>query len=309
MSWLFSNFVGVMSKMGELYSGGRIWGHVTAVLVIGCWGCTFVSTKCLVNEGMSPAEIFFSRFLLAYLSILTISPRRWFCDRWRDELIMVLLGVTGGSVYFLAENEAIRLSYVNNVSFIVCTAPLITTCLATALLHAVRATPRLVIGSLVALAGVALVICNGRLVLQLSPWGDLLALLAAVCWAVYSLIMRPVLERYGAVFVTRKVFFYGLLTILPVFLLRPWAFEPVLLLRPVIWGNVLFLGLLASFVCYVLWNWAISRLGAVTTSNYVYLNPIVTLVASAIFLDEPMTLMAYAGCALILAGVYVANKG
>ena len=285
-----------------------LWGHLVAIAVVACWGGTFVNTKYLIMGGLEPQEIFFCRFLLAYVAIWFVSPRRLFCAHWLDELLMALLGISGGSLYFLSENWAVGISYVNNVAFIVCTAPLITTCLAILFVRSVKATPALLAGSLVALAGVGLVIFNGRFVLHLNPLGDALALCAALCWAVYSLLMKRASSRYSSVFITRKVFFYGLLTVLPVFFILPWQFPLAGFLRPMIWVNLLFLGLVASFVCFVLWNWSIARIGAMKSSNYIYLNPVTTVIASALFLSEPMTPMAYIGSTLILLGVFVANQ-
>ena len=282
--------------------------HVVAIAVVCCWGCTFVNTKYLIMGGMLPWESFACRFLLAYLAIWTISPRRLFADNWKDEGLMCLLGITGGSLYFLAENEAVGISYVNNVAFIVCTAPLITVVLAILFLRNVKSSWQLIAGSLLALLGVAFVIFNGHFVLHLNPLGDWLALMAAISWAVYSLLMKFVADRYSAVFITRKVFFYGLLTILPMFAVKPWQFPLADFLRPEIWTNLLFLGFIASFVCFALWSWAISRVGAIKTSNYVYLNPLTTIFASALFLNEPMTSVAWMGCLLILSGIYMANK-
>ncbi len=286
----------------------KVLGHIVALIVITCWGCTFVNTKFLLLGGLMPHEIFVLRFLLAYICICIISPRQLFCHSLKDEAMMLLLGITGGSLYFLAENESVKLSYVNNVSFIVCTAPLLTTCLAIAFLKRVHATPRLIAGSLMAVCGVAIVIFNGHFVLHLNPLGDFLALVAASSWAIYSMLMKWATQRYNSVFITRKVFFYGLVTILPVFAIHPWDYPLARMAQPVIWMNVLFLGIIASFACYALWTWAIGRIGALTTSNYVYLNPIATVVVSAIFLNEPMTAMAFIGSALILLGVYIANK-
>lgn len=223
-----------------------LW-HLLAAVIVGVWGTTFVNTKVLYNSGLTPLEIFFLRFLIAYICIWFISPRRLFSRTWHDELIMLLLGVMGGSVFFLAENYAVGLTYVNNVSFIVCTAPLMTVILGIAFVRSIKARWPLIIGSLVALVGVAIVIFNGSLVLHLNPWGDLLALLASVCWAVYSLLMRKVSHAYSAVFITRKIFFYGLVTVLPAFFFDPWTAAPSMLLMPKVVLNLLFLGLVASF--------------------------------------------------------------
>ncbi|WP_028909022.1 DMT family transporter [Prevotella sp. AGR2160] len=282
--------------------------HLIACLTVFVWGGTFVNSKVLILHGMTPEEIFMVRFLIAYIAIWTVSPHRLWADNWRDEGLMLLLGITGGSLYFVSENWAVSISYVNNVSFIVCTAPLITTLLAIAFLKDVKATPSLILGSLLALAGVAIVIFNGHFVLKLNPVGDLLALNAAFCWAIYSLLMKNVTGRYGAVFITRKVFFYGLVTMIPFFAVHPWQFPLSGFLHPVIAGNLIFLGFIASFLCFFLWSWVNKKIGALKASNYIYLNPITTVVVSALVLSEPMTTLAFVGSAMILIGVFFANR-
>ena len=284
-----------------------LW-HLIAVGAVAVWGTTFVNTKVLYNSGLTPSEIFFLRFLIAYVAIWFISPRKLFADSWRDEGLMLLLGITGGSLFFVAENSAVGLTYVNNVSFITSTSPLITVILGIVFVKSIKATWTLITGSLIALLGVGIVIFNGSFILHLNPWGDLLALLTAVCWAVYSLLMKAVSSKYSAVFITRKIFFYGLVTVLPMFLINPWTATFSMLMTPKVVLNLLFLALIASFLCFALWTVVIARLGVMTASNYQYLNPITTVVASAIFLSEPMTAIAYMGSALILIGVAVSNK-
>ncbi len=178
--------------------------HLLAILTIAIWGVTFVNTKVLLQHGLQPMEIFLLRFIVAYLCIWTISPRRVLSDSWKDEALFFILGLVGGTVYFVAENTAIGLSYVNNVSFIVCTAPLITMLLAILFIKSVKATVPLVLGSLIALVGVAIVIYNGHFVLRLNPLGDFLALTAAFSWAIYSLVIKKVSNRYSATYITRK---------------------------------------------------------------------------------------------------------
>lgn len=129
--------------------------------------------------------------------------------------MLALLGITGGSLYFVSENMAVKIGYVNNVSFIVCSAPLLSTLIALAVFKDVKATKTLIGGSILCVLGIALVIFNGQIILKLNPLGDALALVASLCWAVYTLLLKK-MAHYGSVFVTRKVFFYGLVTVLPV---------------------------------------------------------------------------------------------
>lgn len=282
--------------------------HLIAILVVGIWGLTFISTKVLIGHGLSPQEIFLLRFLIAYLGIWFISPRKLFADNWKDEGWLLLGGITGGSLYFFTENTALEITLATNVAFIVCTAPLLTTILSLVIYKKEKATRGLIGGSLLALIGVALVVYNGRFVLKISPLGDFLTLLAALSWAFYSLIMKKMANRYRTTFITRKIFFYGVLTILPAFLLHPWQFSFSGLLQPSVLFNLLFLGVLASLICFVVWNIVLKQLGTVRASNYIYLNPLFTLIGSAAFLGEQLTVIALIGAVLILGGVYLAGR-
>ena len=282
--------------------------HILAISIIAIWGVTFINTKFLIINGLNPQEIFLLRFILAYIGIWTFSPHKLFTDNWRDELTTLMLGITGGSLYFWAENTAIQYSLVNNVAFIVCNAPLLTLFLGMAFSKEIRATKNIVMGSLISLIGVALVIFNGSFILRLNPIGDFLALVAAGAWAVYSLLMRGLTNRYNVTFLTRKVFFYGILTILPAFLIKPWQFPLENLAEPVIWMNLLFLSIIAALICFVLWNIVIRELGALSSANYIYLSPVSTMIASAIFLQEPVTWISIAGSILILSGLFIVSK-
>ena len=282
--------------------------HLIAILTVGIWGLTFISTKVLIEHGLSPQEIFLLRFLMAYLGIWFISPRKLFADNWKDELWLLWGGVTGGSFYFFTENTALEITLATNVAFIVCTAPLLTTILSLLIYKKEKATAGLVGGSLLALVGVALVVYIGHFILKISPLGDFLTLLAAFSWAFYSLIMKKMSGRYRTTFITRKIFFYGILTILPAFILHPWQFSLSGLWQPAVWMNLLFLGVLASLVCFVVWNIILKQLGTVRASNYIYLNPLFTLIGSAVLLDEQFTVMSLMGAMLILGGVYWAGK-
>ena len=282
--------------------------HIAALFSVIVWGATFVSTKVLIAHGLTPAEIFLIRFAMAYLCILPLARGRLWSDTLRDEAMLLAAGICGGSFYFLTENMALEFAPASNVSLIVCTAPLWTALAMSLVDRRERMSRRAAIGSLLAFAGMVLVVLNGRFVLRLSPRGDLLAFAAAWLWVFYSMAVKRLAGRYPALFITRKVFFYGLLTILPLFAFRPFAATIETLSRPVVWGNLLFLGLVASMLCYLLWNAAMRRLGAVRTTNYIYLNPLVTMLTAALFINERITPVALLGAALILYGMWRAER-
>ena len=185
------------------HSGRIIMYHVLAVLVVAIWGSTLVSTKLLMQHGMRADEVFVARFAIAYLAILPFSPKKLFADKWRDEMLLVLLGITGGSLYFITENMAVGITYVNNVSFIVSTSPLITMVFILLTYKGLKVKKELIVGSVLALVGIAIVIFNGQVMLKLNPLGDLLAAAAALCWGLYSYLIKVLGDRYNMVFITR----------------------------------------------------------------------------------------------------------
>ena len=280
-------------------------------MTIVIWGSTFVFTKLLLLAGLSAAQIFTLRFIIAYVLLLAYSIRnfRVFADSWRDELLLMALGVTGGSVYFLAENEALNYTTATNTSLIVCSCPLVASVLIGLFYKAERMSRLQTLGALMAVAGVCVVVLNGHFVLHLSPIGDTLALAANLCWALYSVLMIPAGRKYDSVFITRKVFFYGLLTIIPYYIWRPEEldFSKITFTSSVLF-NLLFLGCVASMACFLAWTWVIKRLGAMVTTNYVYLNPVATIVFAWWILSEQITPFFLLGTVLILLGMYLADK-
>ncbi len=282
--------------------------HLVAFLTVCVWGTTFVSTKVLMINGLSPAQIFTLRFAIAYILMLAFSHKRLFANSWRDEGLMALLGITGGSLYFLSENEAMNFTTTTNTSLIVCSCPLFATLLVRMFYKSARINTVQLLGSLLAFVGMGVVVLNGRFVLHLSPVGDALAFTACICWAVYSLLMKMVSERYSAAFITRKVFFYGVLTITPYYIIEPGMPAMEIFLKPAVIGNLLFLGCLASMVCFLTWNWCISKLGAVKATNWVYFNPITTMMAASLILGERITVYFLLGAACILTGMYLAER-
>lgn len=303
---------------------GLLFYHLLATLIVTVWGVTFISTKVLINSGLTPAQIFTIRFTIAYIGIWIVClikggrDKVLFTCNLKEELMMVFLGVTGGSLYFLTENTALAHTQASNAAFIVCIAPLLTLLLTLLLkrlfkgplidgLEDVRLGFPLIGGTVMALTGMFLVVFNGY-TLHISPKGDLLAFGAALCWALYSQFMSQMTLRYGTFFATRKVFFYGLITIIPVILLSDNSNLPDVQFSAIqVWGNLLFLSVLASLFCFIGWNRVMAAIGNVTSTNYVYLNPVITLIAAIIILGESMTVTAAIGSAMILGGVILAG--
>ena len=293
----------VCGRAGGAVSRAGLTGHAAALLTIFLWGTTFISTKVLLT-GLRPVEVLFLRFALGFAALCLLYPRRLRLAGRRQELWFAAAGLCGVTLYFLLENIALTCTLASNVGVLVSVSPMLTALLSHFLLRRERLRPLFFAGLAVALAGVAMVSYNGAAVLELNPRGDLLALLAAAAWSAYSLLTRKLSAfGYPVVQTTRRTFAWGLLFLLPV--LPVLGFRPGLgtLTEPVYLLNLLYLGLGASALCFVTWGFAVGRLGAVRTSAYIYLVPVVTLVTSALVLGEPVTPLSLGGAALTVAGL------
>ena len=302
-----------MNQESGIVSGyeRRVLYHAMAFLVVAIWGSTFVFTKLLLLGGFSPAQIFTLRFIIAYAMLLVFClwrGIRWLCDSWKDELLMLGLGISGGSLYFLAENEAMNHTTTTNTSLIVCLCPLFASLLIGLFYKSQRLNRTQIIGTIIAATGLVVVVMNGHFVLHLSPLGDTLAFIACLCWAVYSLLMIPANSKYDTIFVTRKVFFYGLLSMIPYFIFFPGLNVQKLFEQPALLWNLLFLGCVASTFCFLTWNWVMKKLGAIIVTNYVYFNPVTTILFAWLLLSEPITGYFIFGTVLILVGMYLSDK-
>ncbi|MBN7771747.1 EamA family transporter [Clostridium aminobutyricum] len=283
-------------------------GHLAAIGTIFIWGTTYVSTKVLLGS-FTPIEILFSRFLIGYIALLLIYPHQLKTKNFKEELLFMCAGLCGVTLYFLFENIALTYTLASNVGIIISIAPLLTAVLAHFLLHGERLQPRFFIGFTIAITGIILIGFNGSFILKLNPLGDLLATLAAVIWAVYCVLMRKIsVLNYNTIACTRRAFFYGLIFMVPTlfffkFQLDFTRFHDIGNLL-----NILFLGLGASALCFVSWNWAVGVLGVVKTSFYIYAVPVITIVSAAIILHEELTPIAYGGALLTLGGLFISER-
>lgn len=277
-----------------------------AIITIFFWGITFVSTKILLDY-LSPIQIMLLRYVIAYLGLLLIYPKFHRSEGWKMEGLCLAAALCGSTLYFLAENFALSFTQAANVSLLISAAPILTSLVAHVFTHDERMTRHEIQGFLVAMSGIFLVVFNGSFVLKLSPRGDFLAITAAFCWALYSVLLRFLRSQYPPVYLTRRIFFYSIATMLPCLLFDPHPFDPAVLWKPAVFGNLLFLGLVASSLCYVLWYHVVENLGAVKANHFVYLNPLITMVASVVVLDERVTWLMLAGAVLILLGVMAAE--
>lgn len=288
-------------------ASSKLWGHVLALLTVLIWGTTFASTKVLLAT-WTPVEILVMRFVLGLVFLSLMCPRWLPWAGWRRELLLAGAGLCGVTLYFLLENVALTYSQASNVGVIVSVTPFLTALLAHAFLKGERLTRRFALGFVLSVGGIALMMLNGRYVLHLNPLGDTLALLAALAWAVYSVLMKKAGQTGSSVIrMTQRVFVYGLVMMVPCLLLFETSTSFLARGNLASWGNILYLGAMASAFCFAVWNRVVKQLGAMQASVYIYLVPVIAVVSSAVVLHERLTSVALAGTGLTLLGVIVSE--
>lgn len=283
-------------------------GHLAAFLTIFIWGTTFISTKVLLTD-FRPVEILFFRFVLGFLVLLPVCPRKLKTTGKEQEFIYVLAGFCGICLYYLLENIALTYTLASNVGVIISTAPFFTAILAHLFMKTEgKLQGRFFAGFLIAMAGIGCISFNGSR-LQLNPTGDLLALAAALVWAVYSLLTKKISSfGYPVILSTRRTFFYGILFMIPALFLFDFHPEVERLTDMTDLLNLLYLGVGASALCFATWNFAVRELGAVKTSVYIYMVPVVTVLTSVLILQEKLTVLSVLGTFLTLAGLFLSEK-
>lgn len=282
-------------------------GHSAAFFTVFLWGTTFISTKILLTDFL-PAEILFIRFCMGWCILFLFSPRGTKqAINVQHELIFAGAGFCGTYLYFLLENIALTYTMASNVGVLVCVSPFLTAILAHIFLKEEKLHLNFFIGFVVAITGIILISFNGAS-LQLNPLGDILAMSAALVWAFYSLLTKKI-SRYGmpVILVTRKTFFYGLLFMLPTLFFFDAKPNLARFQNMTNLFNILFLGIGASALCFVTWNYTVKVLGAIKTSIYIYLIPVITVVTAAIILTEPMSLLLTLGTFLTIVGLFISK--
>ena len=285
----------------------RLCGHLLALFTVCVWGTTFIASKILLAD-FTPAEIMFFRLIIAIVLLFAIHPHPIRPTSLREEGLFLIAGFFGVTLYFFCENTALVYTYASNVGILISAVPFFTGLAIYAFLREDKPTRRFFLGFAVAMAGAALVALNGA-ALSLDPFGDFLVLLAALCWSIYSVAYRVLCRRdINTVDATRRIFLYSLVTMLPLLLHEGSSVRLERFANMKYLAAMLFLGVLGSAICFVTWNTAMTILGTASATAYLYAQPIPTLLASAIVLDEKITPLALVGTLLILTGLVLSQK-
>lgn len=283
-------------------------GNIAAFISILIWGTTFVSSKVLLQSFL-PIEIIFFRFLIGFVILCCVHPNFRKKLILKEEVYFALAGLFGVTLYFISESTALVHTSASNVGIIVSLSPFFTAVFAKLLLKEDSIDKAFFVGLVCALVGIVFLATQGDFSFTVNVKGDMLALLAGFCWGVYSIILKKI-SSFGHHYidVTRHVFFYGVLFMIPFILLSDFHFDLSRFLISVNWLNMAYLAIGASVICFISWNCAVKILGPVKTTLYIYLVPIVSTISSVLILGDKLTIYSILGIVLILFGLIISQK-
>ncbi|MEG0368211.1 MAG: DMT family transporter [Coprobacillus sp.] len=283
-------------------------GHIFALITILVWGTTFISTKILLVD-FQPIEILFFRFVIGFFVLFLICPRFLKKTTLKQEMTFMAAGLSGVCLYYLMENIALTYTSASNVGVIISIAPFFTAMISTFIMREKeKLSFHFFVGFVVSMIGICIISFQSSS-LQLNPLGDFLAILAALLWACYATLTKTISTYgYSTILTTRRTFFYGILFMIPTLFIFDFRYDITRLMNPVYLLNILFLGICASALCFVTWNYAVKILGAIQTSIYIYMVPVITVITSALVLGESIDFISGIGILLTLIGLCLSEN-
>lgn len=280
--------------------------------VIIFWGSSFVVVKIALREGLTPITVATSRFLIAgVLFIAALFVRRSRAPDYRlivdrkDIPTLTMLALTGVTFFFIAQYTGIELAGASLSSILVTLlSPIIIAVFSTRMLKE-RLSRIQASGIGVAAVGTLVVIgggnpnMNGNMQFLL---GSLILLATPVLWAIYNLFGKKTLEKYDPFLASAYITVIGGLALIP-FALIGNSLSQIASMSLASWSAILFLSTTCSLFGYFIWFYVLKQVGATVTSSFLFIEPIVTVLLAAVFVQETLTIYTIIGGILTFLGV------
>lgn len=292
-------------------SNAKLIPYVEALFAVIVWGASFIATKVALQD-LSPITIVWLRFLMGIiiLGLVVVLRRQFSLPEKKEWGYFALLGFLGITFHQWLQSNALQTSEAGTTAWIVSTTPVFMAVLGWVLLKE-RLGWTKSLGILLAFLGVLVVVSKGDLRSisfgKFGAPGDVLVLISAVNWAVFSALSRRGLKSHPA----SLMMFY--------IMLLGWAFTTLLFLTtsgmseiPSVtfngWMAVGFLGIFCSGLAYIAWYDALQALSTAQTGVFLYIEPLIAVVVAFFILGEPITLALSIGGVVILFGVWLVNR-
>lgn len=272
------------------------------------WGVSFIATKYLLDF-ISPETIISLRLIFAIPLLLAIAlfTQRSFKIKLKSHLYILILAII--SVFHLwIQVTGMRFTTASNTGWIIGTAPVFIAILGV-IYFKEKISPVNLVGIIIATFGLLLLIGKGNPanIDFLQNRGDILVLVSAFTWGIYSIVNKKISLEYSPLMTILYLFIMMAVIIIP-FNINTSVINSISQLGLTGWISVLFLGFLCSGISYVIWAYSLKELEAKKVGAYLYFEPMVTVAAAWLFLKEEITLLMMLSGFIITAGVILVNK-
>ena len=292
-------------------SNSKLFTYGEALFAVIVWGASFIATKIALKE-ISPLTIVWLRFLMGVviLGLAVVLRRQFTLPDKKEWAYLALLGFLGITFHQGLQSNGLRTSEAGTTAWIVSTTPIFMALLGWLILKEGLGWAK-TFGILIAFIGVLIVISKGNIgsvsIGRFGAPGDILILISAVNWAVFSALSRRGLKSYPASLMMFYVMSFGWLFTSLLFI-PTTGFAEVGDLTFNGWMAVAFLGIFCSGLAYIAWYDALKALTTAQTGVFLYLEPLVTVVVAFFVLGEAITPALLVGGAVILFGVWLVNR-
>lgn len=280
-----------------------IIGVLSVVLI---WGLSFLSIK-FVIEFLGPMTLGFVRFVIASIVVLLIYKVKGNNEKVskKDMPMMAIAGVIGVTLYFYFENNGVKYLPASTASLVIATIPIFTM-IFERMIYKTKMTKLKVFGVMVSIVGVYFLV-GGNLRELLT--GDLakgygMMFAAVLAWTAYSLVTKPMFDKYSMLTIVFWQTIYGAVAFFPFIFFEDNRWDMIGTSEIL---HLLYLGVMCSAVAYYIYVYSMKELGVTTSSLFLNLMPLVTVVAGYFFLKETISLYQALGGALIVISVYISS--
>jgi drug/metabolite transporter (DMT)-like permease len=282
-----------------------------ALFSVTVWGASFVATKVALGYA-TPITVVWLRFAMGVVILgLAVTLRGQFSiPQGRDWSYFALLGFLGITFHQWLQSTGLVTAQATTTGWIVASSPIFMALLGLVVLKEGLRWEQ-VTGIVLATVGVLLVVTKGKLSTlangQFGTTGDILVLISALNWAVFSTLSRSGLQRHRATYMMFYIMTFGWLFTCLLFFTTS-SLEPIAHIPVNGWIAITFLGVFCSGIAYIFWYDALKELPVAQTGAFLYIEPIITVIVAAVVLHERLLLATILGGMTILVGVWMVNR-
>ncbi len=273
------------------------------------WGASFVATKVLVTK-IPPASAAFLRFLIAYIILFIIAKVRKDNIKiaFKDRLIMILMGLSGVTLYFLFENYGMQFTSAANASLIIATVPIFTVILNKFILKD-KISELAIVGIIISLIGIYILIFGFRIVFDINLRGDAVMFLSVFSWVGYTYLAKKVKSHYNIITVTKELTLYGTIFFIP-FVIYEVIKNPTFInnfnTQSII--ALLYLSIVCSALAYLMWNKALKDEDSHLVNSFIYIIPLFSIITESLYLRTLPSLKIYISALLVVSGLFLTHN-